>query len=130
MRSGLQAFIAGFIAPALLLIPLYAILLENGNIQALQKYPLYIIPFCWGVWDMLYYYIGRHVLLLKKIGVWGAILGLGLSFSGIYYFHTIELYKKCFPSGVFIYQALSVEAVLYFFLWESIVRYLNRILID
>ena len=131
MRSFIQAFIAGSIVPALGVLTFIALLASQGALHVLRAYPLHYLPFIWGAWNVLYYYIGRHVPLLKKLGLWGALLGLGISLLGVFQFHTLEFYQRILSTTtVSLYQVLVLDAVLYFFLWESIVRYCDRILID
>lgn len=130
MRSGFQAFLAGFIFPALAFIFLTVLMVSQGTFYFFRLYPLHLLPIIWGVWDVLYYYFGRHVIFLKKIGVWGGILGFFISLIGIFQFNTLAFYQKYFFTDFTIYNVLIMEVLIYFISWELFVRNLNRILID
>ncbi len=130
VRSVVQSFLAGFVGPALFVVPFCAVLSLQGNIHVITAYPFCMVPLVWALWNVLYYLVARHVLILKKIGVWGGILGVGLALIGAHYYHTLELYSRYFSLQVELYQVLIIDGVVYVLLWESVMRYLNRILID
>jgi len=130
MRSGFQAFIAGFIGPALVFILLTLVLVPEGNFHFVRLYPFYLLPLLWGFWDVLYYYFARHIIFLKKLGIWGALLGLMTSLVGIYRYDTWKLLQQHVLAELDLANTILLEVVIYFLLWEIVVRYFNRSLID
>lgn len=130
MRSGFQAFLAGFAFPALIFMLLSAMLIPQGIFYFFRFYPLYFLPIIWGAWNVLYYYFGRHVFILKKLGVWGGILGFSTALLGIFRYSTLSFFQKYFYAELTLPNAIFLEVVIYFILWEVLVRYFNRILID
>ncbi|MBU0580158.1 MAG: hypothetical protein KKA19_03185 [Candidatus Margulisbacteria bacterium] len=130
MKSGLQAFISGFIGPALIFILFIALFMPAGSSFFIRVYPAYLLPIVWGLWNVLYYYFGRHAVILKKLGVWGAVLGLVTSLSGIFFFNTLAFYKQYITASVTLENVILIEIIIYFILWEVVIRYLNKVLID
>jgi hypothetical protein len=129
MRAIIQSFIAGFFGPAVFFI-LVMIIAPKEIFYVLRSYPVYFLPVVWGVWNVLYYYLARHIIIIKKLGIWGGILGLLVSLLSIYKFDLFTLYTKYLPFKITLDKVIIFEVAVYFLVWELIIRYLNKNLID
>lgn len=139
----LRAFVAGIFVPTLVLplmltgfIVLRLVIGIELPIERVIIFPMAVVPFLWGLWNMLY--LATHERTHLPIGVHGAclpILGaptgalvassfgiLHLQSNGIVWFHVFHI-PYALIGGVFL-----TVLVLYYLLWKHVVGYVNRVL--
>ena len=139
----LRAFVSGIFVPTLLLplmlagfITLRLVIGIELPIERVIIFPMAVVPFLWGLWNMLY--LATHERTHLPIGVHGAclpILGaptgalvasligiLQMQGDGILWFHVFHI-----PYALIGSVFLTV-LVLYYLLWKYVVGFVNRVL--
>lgn len=139
----LRAFVSGIFVPTLILplmlmgfITFRLLIGIELPIERIIIFPMAVVPFLWGLWNMLY--LATHERTHLVIGVHGAclpILGaptgalvassigiLQLQSNGILWFHVFHI-----PYALIGCVFLTV-LVLYYLLWKYVVGFVNRVL--
>jgi len=122
----LKAFIAGLAFPAALLpVPLFVLSL-SGKINILEIMPIYLVPWVWGIWNVLYFVVGEKCPVKKpnlRLWITGFTLGFLLALLVVFVFRLPPLVFGV--KGCWQYFPLIVIPLVYSVLWRYVVKYLN-----
>lgn len=128
----LRAYLAGIAVPTFL-TPLgvcaFAIARFGFGIPiAIERvviFPLALLPFIWGAWNVLFFVMGTRLRL--PIGVFGALIFV--IFGPLAYFmsHFVLDLNFLFTPG-FFGAVIPAGLLAYYLLWKYVVSYFNRVL--
>lgn len=124
----LKAFIAGLALPAALLPVVIFVISLLGKINILEIVPIYVIPWIWGVWNVLYFTIGEKCPIKKpnlRLWITGATLGFLLALVVVFGFKAPALLFGL--TGYCQYLPLIAIPLVYSILWRFIVKHLNSL---
>jgi len=123
----LKAFIAGLALPATFLPAGIFVILFLGKINILEIAPVYILPWIWGIWNVLYFSIGeRCPIKNQNLRLWatGATLGFLLALFVVFVKAPALLFglEECWQ-----YFPLIVMPLVYSIVWRYVVKHLNSL---
>ncbi len=124
----LKAFIAGLIFPAALLPVVIFVISLSGKMDILEIAPIYMTPWIWGIWNVLYFSIGERCPIKKpNLRLWttGASLGFLLALFVVFVFKVPALLLGL--KGCWQYFPLIVMPLVYSILWRYVVKHLNSL---
>jgi hypothetical protein len=124
----LKAFIAGLAFPATVFPIIYSVILSVEALSPLRMLPLYFIPLAWGIWNVLYFAVGKRCPIKNqnyRLWATGAILGFLLALFVVFIFRIPILFGF---SGIVQYAPLIMITIIYSIIWRYVVKYLNGLL--
>jgi len=124
----LKAFIAGLAFPATIFPIIYFIISSVEGLAVLRTLPIYFVPLAWGVWNVIYFAVGKKCPIVKqnlRLYAHGAILGFIAALLVVFAFKIPLLLGA---TGSFIYAPLVVAPAIYSILWRYFVKYLNSLI--
>jgi hypothetical protein len=94
-------------------------------IERIVVFPMAIVPNLWGLWNMLFFRLGRHRYL--PIGFHGALLAfvqalLVFAITRLVGFEVPEIVANAFPIG------LPVVTIVFYLVWKHLVAFFNAVL--
>lgn len=139
----LRAYMAGTVVPTMfLLIGLTAFCIARFvyhvpvPIERVIVFPMALVPNLFGVWNMLYVWLGPRRRL--PVGFHGALLPFVIAPIGLTLATTLD-FVTFTPTAVVWFQAMSVRyaflatvfpitLVVYYLVWKHLVRFFNELL--
>jgi len=124
----LRALMAGIFLPAIVFPTMTIVLLLTGNLYLMEILPLYIIPFLWALWNVLYFAVGRKCPIKDqnpRLFVHGATLGFIIAAFAVFIFKIDQLLFGCWSPNV--YSLLIIAPLGYGLLWRFLVKPLNKL---
>ncbi len=120
----LKAFVSGFLLPGIGLPFLIMFLLYFNALNVLYYYPSHFIPIAWGLWNVIYFAIGKGYPIRNqrlRLFVHGALLGL-LTSSGLVWFYRIHEYT----GHQSFLEPFVIAPALYGLFWCYAVKIVNK----
>ncbi|MBK5190872.1 MAG: hypothetical protein JJE19_05195 [Methanosarcinales archaeon] len=125
----LKAFIAGLTFPATVFPLVLLALWSAGKIAILEILPIYLAPLIWGVWNVLYFAVGKRCPVKNqnlRLWVTGAVLGFLLALCVVFVFKAPSVLFGI--TGYLQYVPLAMITIIYSILWRYVVKYFNSLL--
>ena len=127
----LRAYMAGIAVPTIVLIlGVTAFCIAryvydfSVPIERLMIFPMAVVPFLWGLWNMLF--LASHSRTHLPIGVHGALLPFILAPLGILLTNLLHFSIPGFATHVFPILA-PLGLIVYYLVWKYVVSFLNRV---
>lgn len=125
--NSLRAFISGIALPSVVL-PIFLCFALHFHKEALLREPfIHYIPVIWGIWNVLYFLVCRHILPgdeNQKLFLTGASLGLLIAYIGVFW---IKMPETLGFTGGLAYLPLIGAPIVYAILWRFVVKPLNSL---
>lgn len=127
MKTYLKALVVGAALPALLVPLVLYLFVGFGKEEVLTKPVLHVIPLIWGLWNVLFVALFRHILI-PRLSYWvaGGVLGLLVAIWGVFW---LQLPSMLGLSGLFGLLPLVGVPVVYALVWRWVVKPLNEAMV-
>jgi hypothetical protein len=128
----LRAYMAGVVLPSVFVLAILAFFLVarygyavDVPIERIVVFPLALIPFLWGVWNMVF--LSMHSRRWLPLGIHGALLPVVL-LPIAFLLAQPQLARYAFPFAAAFWVALPGVTIVYYLVWKYLVAFFNRVL--